>query len=96
MKVINLEKVSKIKRAQIVKTYCGGHYGSREAFAGGGVGIGGLHYVEGAEIVDQVKKGETLAANVEALKEGFGFYLRETNGNYMLLLKYDDVLNISF
>lgn len=96
MKVINLEKVSKVKRSQIVKEYCGGHYGSREAFSIGGVGVGGLHYMEGAELVDNIKKGTTLRANVESMKAGFGFYMRETDGNYLLLLKQDQILNISF
>ncbi|MEM9548139.1 MAG: hypothetical protein AAGA77_19315 [Bacteroidota bacterium] len=96
MKIINLEKVQKVKRARIITEYCGGRYSSREAVSIGGVGIGGMHYVEGAELVDEIKKGETLAANVESLREGFGFYLRETNGNYLLLMKYEDILNISF
>jgi len=96
LKILNLEKVSRVKRRQVINEYCGGHFGSREAFSVGGVGIGGLHYMEGAELVDNVKKGESLAANIEALKTGFGFYLREADGNYMLLLKYEDILSISF
>ena len=96
MKILNLEKVKKIKRSRIIDEYCGGHYGNKEAFALGGVGVGGLHYIDGADLVDGIKKGETLKANVESLREGFGFYLRETDGNYLLLLKYDDVLSISF
>ncbi|MDF1699017.1 MAG: hypothetical protein P1U56_24405 [Saprospiraceae bacterium] len=96
MKVVNLEKISKIKRGNIVRDYCGGHYGSKEAFSIGGVGVGGLHYINGADIVDNVKKGTSLRANVESLKEGFGFYLRENEGNYLLLIRYDDILNVSF
>ena len=96
MKLLNLEKIQKAKRSQIVKDYCGGSFGSREAIAIGGVGVGGLHYLDGAELVDNIKQGETLAANVETLREGFGFYLRESKGNYLLLVKYVDILNISF
>ena len=96
MKILNLEKVSKIKRTQIITEYCGGHFGSREAIQIGGVGVGGLHYTEGADLVDDIKKGESLSANVESFKEGFGFYLRENEGNYLLLIKYKDILNISF
>jgi len=96
LKILNLEKVKRIKRTQIIKDYCGGQFGSREAFSKGGVGIGGLHYMDGAELVDKIKKGQSLAANVETFREGFGFYLRETNGNYLLLLKKADILNISF
>lgn len=96
MKILNLEKVSKVKRSQLISDYCGGQFGSREAFSYGGVGIGGLHYIDGAEIVDKIKQLETLAANVETLRTGFGFYLRENDGNYLLLVKYADILNISF
>ncbi len=96
LKILNLEKVSKVKRTGIVKDYCGGHFGKREAFSLGGVGIGGMHYIGGADLVDKVKKGESLAANVEALRDGLGFYLRETNGNYLLLIRYAVILNISF
>ncbi len=96
MKILNLEKVSKVKRTQIVREYCGGQFGNREAISLGGVGVGGMHYIDGAELVDKVKKGETLAANVETFRQGFGFYLRETNGNYLLLMKHADILNISF
>lgn len=96
MKILNLEKVKKTKRAQIVKDYCGGQFSRQEAISAGGIGIGGLHYEEGAELVDNIKKLETLRSNVESYKEGFGFYLRENEGNYLLLLKYSDILNISF
>lgn len=96
MKILNLEKISKIKRTQIINTYCGGHFGSREAIAVGGVGVGGLHYIEGADLVDDIKKGASLRANIESFREGFGFYLRENEGNYLLLIKYADILNISF
>lgn len=96
MKILNLEKVSKVKRRNLIKEYCGGQFGSREALSIGGVGIGGLHYIDGADIVDKIKQRETLAANVESLREGFGFYLRENDGNYLLLLKYANILNISF
>lgn len=96
MKILNLEKVPKNKRRQIVIDYCGGQYGSREALSIGGVGVGGLHYMEGADLVDKIKKGDSLAANIETLKDGFGFYLRETDGNYLLLVRYNDILNISF
>jgi len=88
--------VPKMKRTQIIKEYCGGQFGGREALSVGGVGIGGLHYLEGAELVDNIKKRESLAANIESLKKGFGFYLRENDGNYLLLVKYSDILNISF
>ena len=77
-------------------SYCGGQFGNREAFSFGGIGVGGFHYMEGAELVDNIKKGESLAANVESLREGFGFYLRETDGNYLLLIRYANILNISF
>jgi len=93
---LNLEKVSKMKRTQIISEYCGGHYGNREAISLGGVGVGGMHYIEGSELVDKVKKGESLAANVESFRKGFGFYLRETDGNYLLLMKFSSILNISF
>ena len=96
LKILNLEKVSKVKRVQLINDYCGGQFGSREAFSNGGVGVGGMHYIDGAEIVDKVKKKENLAANVETLRKGFGFYLRENEGNYLFLLKYADILNISF
>ena len=96
MKIINLEKISKIKRTQIIASYCGGHYGSREAIEIGGVGVGGLHYVEGADLVDDIKKGTSLSTNVESFRDGFGFYLRENEGNYLLLIKYSNILNISF
>ena len=96
MKILNLEKVKKVKRAQIVKEYCGGQYSRKEAFDAGGIGIGGLHYENGAELVDKIKKMDTLRANVESFKSGFGFYLRENEGNYLLLLRYSDILNISF
>ena len=96
MKIINLEKISKIKRGNIINEYCGGRYGSREAISIGGVGVGGLHYMEGADLVDNIKKGPSLRANVESLKEGFGFYLRENEGNYLLLVRYNEILNIAF
>jgi hypothetical protein len=96
LKILNLEKVSKIKRTQIIDGYCGGQFGRREAISFGGVGVGGLHYLEGADLVDNVKKGPSLAANIETFKEGFGFYLRENDGNYLLLIPYLDILNISF
>lgn len=96
MKILNLEKVSKVKRNNLITEYCGGRYTSREAFSFGGVGVGGMHYMDGAEIVDDIKKGESLAANVESMREGFGFYLRENDGNYLLLIRYSDILNISF
>ena len=96
MKILNLEKISKIKRTRIITEYCGGHYGSREALAVGGVGVGGLHYMQGADLVDNIKKGESLRSNIEAFKDGFGFYLRENEGNYLLLIKYINILNISF
>jgi hypothetical protein len=52
--------------------------------------------MDGADIVDNIKKGTSLRANVECFKTGFGFYLRENEGNYLLLIKYSAVLNISF
>jgi hypothetical protein len=96
LRILNLEKVSKVKRTRLITEYCGGHYGSREAIAIGGVGVGGLHYMQGADLVDNIKKGESLRANLECFKDGFGFYLRENEGNYLLMIKYIDILNISF
>lgn len=96
MKILNLEKVSRIKRNNIVVEHCGGHYTKREAFNIGGVGVGGLKYLEGAEMVDSIKRQYYLRSNVETLKNGIAFYLRDDKGNYMLLMHKSEILSISF
>lgn len=96
MKVLNLEKVSRIKRNNLVVEYCGGHYTKREAMNIGGIGVGGLKYLEGAEMVDSIKRQYYLRSNIETLKNGIAFYLRDDAGNYMLLMHKSEILSISF
>lgn len=62
----------------------------------GGIGIGGLKYLNGADDVDKIKRRSYLRANTETLKDGIGFYLRDDEGNYMLLIRNDELLSISF
>ena len=96
VKVLNLEKVSRIKRNNLVVEYCGGHYTKREAMNIGGIGVGGLKYLEGAEIIDSIKRDYYLRSNIETLKDGLAFYLRDNAGNYMLLIHKSEILSISF
>ena len=96
MKVLNLEKVSRIKRANLIFEYCGGAYTRKEAVSIGGVGVGGLKYINGAEKVDIIKRRQWLRSNTETLKNGLGFYLRDDEGNYMLLIHNSEILSISF
>jgi len=96
VKVLNLEKVSRIKRNNLIVEYCGGQYSKREAVNIGGVGIGGLKYIDGAEQVDTIKRRAYLRSNAETLKNGLAFYLRDDEGNYMLLIHSSEILNISF
>lgn len=62
----------------------------------GGVGVGGLKYLNGAEAVDEMKRRDYLRSNVETLKNGLGFYLRDDEGNYLLLIRKDEVLSVMF
>ena len=96
MKILNLQKVSRIKRHNLILEYCGGQYTKREAMGIGGIGVGGLKYLNGAEIVDSIKREYYLRANVETLKNGLAFYLRDDSGNYMLLIHKSEILSISF
>lgn len=95
MKVLNLEKVSRIKRSNLIIEYCGGQYSKREAVNIGGVGVGGLKYIAGAEMVDTIKRRDFLRSNVETLRDGIAFYLRDEEGNYMLLMQNTEILSIS-
>jgi len=94
VKVLNLEKVSRIKRNNLIVEYCGGQYTKREAVNVGGVGVGGLKYIDGAEQVDTIKRRAYLRSNIETLKNGLAFYLRDDEGNYMLLIHSSEILNI--
>lgn len=76
--------------------YCGGHYTKREAMNIGGIGVGGLKYLQGAEDVDKIKRDYYLRSNIETLKNGIAFYLRDDSGNYMLLIHKTEILSISF
>lgn len=96
MKILNLEKVSRIKRHNLILEYCGGQYTKREAMNIGGIGVGGLKYLNGAEIVDSIKREYYLRSNIETLKNGLAFYLRDDSGNYMLLIHQSEILSVSF
>ncbi len=96
MKILNLEKLSRIKRHNLILEYCGGQYTKREAVNVGGVGVGGLKYLDGAEIVDSIKREYYLRSNVETLKNGLAFYLRDNAANYMLLMHQAEIFSISF
>jgi len=96
VKVLNLEKVSRMKRQSLIYDYCGGQYSSKEAMRIGGVGIGGLKYIDGADKVDEIKRRAYLRSNVETLRNGLGFYLRDEEGNYMLLIQNSEILSISY
>ncbi len=96
MKVLNLSKVSGIKRKRLIADYCGGAYSYSEAYAFGGIGVGGIHYVGGIDVIDNDMKGDHLKCNTETLKDGLGIYLREDSNNYLLLLKKSEILSIHF
>ena len=96
LKVLNLEKVSRTRRINTMYEYCGGQYTRQEAVRYGGIGVGGLKYINGAEKVDEIKRKGALRSNIETLKDGIAFYLRDDEGNYLLLIHDSELLSISF
>jgi len=96
VKVLNLEKTSRVRKGNLIYEYCGGQYSRKEAMEVGGIGVGGLKYLDGATKVDEIKRRSYLRSNTETLRDGLGFYLRDEQGNYMLLLHNTEILSISF
>ena len=96
MQVVNIGKVAGIKRQTIIRDYCGGQFSRKEAYKYGGIGIGGLRYHKGIDIIDKDKKKDFLRGNTETFKDGFGIYLRDDGDNYLVLLQNSEILTISF
>lgn len=96
MKILNLTQAGKIKRENVIYEYCGGHYSRKEAIALGGIGVAGIRYVDGVEVIDQDKTYPELKSNTETLKEGIGIYLRDERDNYLILIRNEEILNIFF
>ena len=96
LKLINLKSIGKIKKDKIINSFVGGSYTSKEAYRIGGIGIGGLRYMNGNKDVDGYKKRKLLPSNIEFFKDGLGFYLRDQEESYLLLIHDEEILNVSF
>ena len=96
MQIINLKNVGKEKRKVLIRDYCGGNYSSREAVSLGGIGIGGLRYLDGLSFVDEKKKADFYACNFELMRSGIVIYLRQEDDNFLILLQDDEVVKITY
>ena len=87
MKLLDLKVLHEKDVRWQIRKVCGGKLRFRERLTRKGIGIGGMYYESGvAEIDDHLIISDPLRANVELLKNGFGFYFINSRQHYLILV----------
>lgn len=93
MKIIQKSKYASGRLNNILKAY-GGRYTFKEALKLGGIGVGGMRYLSGVDMVDELRKRKDPKSVIEILRNGINFHVLVGEDSVWIMYKFEEILSV--